>query len=411
VKSRLVGLGKSRLPRIVAAVAMFELGLFVAGYLVYWIIQRPGDLDFGSQYAAAYIGIHYGWSRLYDPTLIGPIEAANHLDGFAPFQHPPPDAWLAVPFLLLPLRWAGLIWQALVLAALIAAALLLSPARRWDRVLILLSVAGFQPVLFALGYGTMSPVVFLLLVGTLRAMEGGSAVLAGVFLGLTALKPQLTLLTIPVLLAAGYWKTALTAVGVMAALAVASVAVIGVSATRDYVSFLVSPETLLHPVPWTVKGLVGSGTPSFIATAVVIVAVVVAAIRLRPRPDVALAVGILASLFVSQHLNVGDFVLWLLPVWLAFRTGRPWWLRAIAALTWVAGWLVLGVPIVCVVCDVALAMAFVVAGARQSDDRDSKGNVESREDVALRSEDGAEHDVQRPGRGKREVRLELRRLR
>jgi len=397
--------------RVVAAVAMFELGLFVAGYLIYWIVQRPGDLDFGSQYAAAYIGIHYGWSRLYDSALIGPIEAANHLDGFAPFQHPPPDAWLAVPFLLLPLRWAGLIWQALVLAALIAAALLTSPARRWDRALILLSVAGFQPVLFALGYGTMSPVVFLLLVGTLRALEGGSPVLAGVFLGLTALKPQLTLLTIPVLLGAGYWKTGLTAIGVMAALAVASVAVIGINGTRDYVSFLVSPETLLHPVPWTVKGLVGTGTPSFIATALVIVAAVAVAIRLRPPPDVVLSVGVLASLFVAQHLNVGDFVLWLLPVWLAFRAGRPWWLRAVAALTWISGWLVVGVPIVCVVCDVALAVAFVVASARQSHDRDSKGNIESAEDMALRSEDGAEQNVQRLRRGKREVRLELRRLR
>jgi glycosyl transferase family 87 len=351
--------------RVVAAVAMFELGVFVAGYLIYWIVQRPGDLDFGSQYAAAYIGIHYGWSRLYDPTLIAPIEAANHLDGFAPFQHPPPDAWLAVPFLLLPLRWAGLIWQALGLAALIAAALLVSPnSRRWDRALIMLSVAGFQPVLFALGYGTMSPVVFLLLVATLRAMEGGSPVLAGVFLGLTALKPQLTLLTIPVLLAAGYWKTALSAIGVMAGLAVASVAVIGVSGTRDYVSFLVSPETLLHPVPWTVKGLVGTGTPSFIATAVVIAAVVAAGIRLRPGPDVALSVGVLASLFVAQHLNVGDFVLWLLPVWLAFRAGRPWWLRGVAAVTWLSGWLVVGVPIVCVVCDVALGVALVVAIAQ-----------------------------------------------
>src|SRR5258708_14486461 len=113
---------------------------------------------------------------------MGAIEAANHRDGFAPFRHPPPDAWLAVPFLLLPLRWAGLIWQALVLAALIAAALLISPGRRWDRALILLSVAGFQPVLFALGYGTMSPVVFLLLLATLRAMECGSPALSGLFL-------------------------------------------------------------------------------------------------------------------------------------------------------------------------------------------------------------------------------------
>jgi glycosyl transferase family 87 len=259
---------------------------------------------------------------------------------------------------------AGLIWQALDLAALVAAALLVSPPRRWDRALVLLSVAGFQPVLFALGYGTMSPVVFLLLVGTLRAMEGGSPVLGGVFLGLTALKPQLTLLTIPVLLAAGYWKTASSAIAVMAGLALASVAVIGVSGTRAYVSFLVSPETLLHPVPWTVKGLVGSGAPSFIATAIVILAAVAIAIRLRPPPDVSLSLGVLASLFVAQHLNVGDFVLWLLPVWLAFRAGRPWWLRAIAAVTWLSGWLVLGVPIMCVVCDVALAVAFVVATAQ-----------------------------------------------
>ena len=343
---------------------MLELGLFVAGYLIYWIVQRPGDLDFGSQYAAAYVGIHYGWSHLYDPALIGPIEAANHLDGFAPFQHPPPDAWLAVPFLLLPLRWAGIIWQALLLVALIAATLLVSPPRRWDRVLTLLSVAGFQPVLIALGYGTMSPVVFLLLIGTLRAMEADAPVLAGVLLGLTALKPQLTLLVVPVLLGAGYWKTSLTAVAVMAALAVVSVAVIGSSGTRDYLSFLASPETLNHQMPITVKGLVGAGLPSFAATVVVLLAATAAAYRFRPRPDMALALGILASLFVAQHLNVGDFVLLLLPVWLAFRAGMPWWLRALAAMTWITGWLALGVPIATVAAEVALAAAFVVATAQ-----------------------------------------------
>ncbi len=355
---------KSRLIRVAAAVAMFELGLFVAGYLVYWIVNRPGDLDFGSQYGAAYVGVHYGWSHLYDLKLLEIFEAANHLDGFAPFQHPPPVAWLALPFLVLPLRAAALVWLALLLAALIAAASLIATPRRWDRTLTLLSVAGFQPVLFALGYGTMSPLVFLLLVGTLWAMEHEKPVIAGVLLGLTALKPQLTLLVIPVLLAAGYWKTALTALGVMAGLALASVAVIGVSGTREYLSFLTSPATLNHEVPWTVKGLVGAGPPSFIATAVVVVSAAAIAIRLRPAPDIALAFGILASLFVAQHLNVGDFVLWLLPVWLAFRAGRPWWLRAVAVVTWMAGWFVFAVPIVSAVCDVALAVAFVVAIAQ-----------------------------------------------
>jgi len=355
---------KSRLIRIAAAVAMAELGLFVAGYLVYWVVARPGDLDFGSQYGAAYIAVHHGWSHLYDLQLLHEFEAANHLDGLAPFQHPPPDAWLALPFLLLPLRWAALVWQALLLVALIAGALLSSPAGRWDRALILLSVAGFQPVLFALGYGTMSPIVFLLLIGTLLALERQKPVVAGVLLGLTALKPQLTLLVIPVLLGAGYWKAALTAVGVMAALALASMAVIGVSGTRDYITFLTSPGALNHEMPWTVKALVGTGAASFAATVVVLIAAVAVAIRLRPPPDVALAVGILASLFVAQHLNVGDFVLWLVPVWLAFRAGRPWWLRAVAVATWIAGWFVVGIPIVSAFMDVALAVAFVVATAQ-----------------------------------------------
>ena len=356
---------KSRLVPIAAAVAMFELGLFVAGYLVYWIVARPGDLDFGSQYGAAYVAVHHGWSHLYDLQLLHAFEEANHLDGLAPFQHPPPVAWLAVPFLVLPLRWAALVWQALLLAALIAAALLSSTKRRWDRVLILLSVAGFQPVLFALGYGTMSPIVFLLLIGTLLALENERPVVAGVLLGLTALKPQLTLLVVPVLLGAGYWKTALAAVGVMVALALASVAVIGMSGTRDYITFLTSSDALNHQMPWTVKALVGTGLPSFVATAVVVVAAVAAAVRLRPPPDVAMAIGILASLFVAQHLNVGDFVLWLLPIWLAFRAGRPGWLRAVAVAAWIAGWFVVGIPIVSAVIDVALAVAFAVAAAQR----------------------------------------------
>src|SRR5260370_6322456 len=82
--------------------------------------SAPRRLRLRSQYAAAYVGIHYGWSRLYDPTLIGPIEAANHLDGFAPFQHPPPDAWLACPFHLLTLPLSRFIRPALAMHTYIA---------------------------------------------------------------------------------------------------------------------------------------------------------------------------------------------------------------------------------------------------------------------------------------------------
>ncbi len=356
---------KSGLFRIAAAVAMFELGVFVAAYLIFWIVSRPGDSDFGAQYSAAFVGIHDGWSHIYDLRFLQPVEASNHLDGFSLFQHPVPVAWLAVPLIGLPFRGAALVWQALLLAALIVSALLIAPARGWDRALTLLSVAGFQPVLFALGYGTMSPLVLLLLIGTLRAMEGRAPVLAGVILGVTALKPQLTLVVAPVLLAAGYRRTALTAVGVVAVLAAASVVAVGANGTRDYLSFVTSPYPFTQQqMPWTLAGLVGSSRLVYlIAIVVVVIVTTVAAYRLRPPPDLALALGVLASLLISPHLTQGDFVLWLLPVWLAFRAGRPRWLGAIAALTWMTGWFVEGIPVVSLTGEVALAIAFVAAGA------------------------------------------------
>lgn len=358
-----------KLLRFAAALAMLQLGIFVVAYLAYWIVARPGDRDFGSQYAAAYVGIHSGWSHIYDPVYLRPVENALGADGFSIFPHPPPVAWLAVPLALLPWVPAALIFQVVLVGALAASAALMAPRDRWGRVLVALSVVGFQPVLFALGYATMSPLVLLCVVGALVAMRRGSHIVAGVLLGLTVVKPQLTLLVLPVLLAAGYWKTVVTAAGVMVLLALASIAVIGSTGTHDFIAFTTAPEQLNHAMPWTIKGLVGTGMPSFVGTAVVLVAIVAAALRFRPAPDLALSLGVLASLFVAQHLNYGDFVLWLLPVWIAFEAGRPRWLGLVAAACWATGWFVVAVPLAAVAGEVALVIAFIAAMARPAPEK------------------------------------------
>ena len=352
-----------KLIRFAAALAMLQLSVFVVAYLVYWIINRPGDRDFGSQYAAAYVGIHSGWSHIYDPAYLRPVETALGADGFSIFPHPPPVAWLAVPLAVLPWTAAALVFQVVLVLALAASVALLAPADRWGRVLIALSVAGFQPVLFAVGYATMSPLVLLCVAGALVAMRKGSQVVAGLLLGATVVKPQLTLLVLPVLLASGYWKAVVTAAGVMAVLALLSIAVIGSGGTHDFVAFTTAPEQLNHPMPWTIKGLVGTGTPSFIGTAIVVAAVVAVAIRFRPAPDLALSLGVLASLFVAQHLNYGDFVMWLPAIWIAFESGRPRWLGVVAGACWACGWFVVAVPLVAVAGELALAAGFVAVMA------------------------------------------------
>jgi len=347
-----------KLVRFGAIVAMLQFAVFVAGYLVVWIVTRPLDRDFGSQYAAASVGMHFGWSHIYDHQYLQRAEAAFGAQ-FSLYLHPPPVAWLAVPLATLPFPVAAVIWQAVLLAVLGLSIYLIGPTGSWARALTLLSVAGFQPTLFALGYATMSPLILVLLVGTLYASRKGRHVVAGVLLGLTALKPQLTLLVLPLLLCSGYWKIVMTAVGVAAVMAALSVAAIGAGGVRDYFAVLTGPDLLNHVFPWTVKGLVGAGMPSFIATVLVVLGLIAIGLRLRPSADLAIGLGVLASMFVAQHLNFGDFVLWLLPIWLAFEKGRPRSFGIVAGLTWLTGWFVVGVPLVALAGEVALAAAIV----------------------------------------------------
>ncbi len=346
--------------RFAAALAMLQFGLFVAAYLVFWIVNRPIERDFASQYAAASVGVRFGWSHIYDHQYLQRAEAAFGAP-FSLYLHPPPVAWLAAPLTFLSFPIAALIWQAILLVALGASVYLIAPASTWGRTLTVLSVAAFQPTLFALGYATMSPLILLLVAGALRAMRNRHPVVAGALLGLTALKPQLTLLMLPLLLCSGYWKTALTAVGVAVVMAAVSVVAIGADGLRDYISVLTGPDLLNHVFPWTVKGLVGAGTPSFIATALVVLGLMAVGIWLRPYADLAIGLGVLASMFVAQHLNFGDFVLWLIPIWLAFERGRPQWFGIVAGVTWLTGWFVVGIPLIALAGEGALAIALVAA--------------------------------------------------
>ncbi len=66
-------------------------------------------------------------------------------------------------------------------------------------------------------------------------------------------------------------------------------------------------------------------------------------------------------MFVAQHLNFGDFVLWLIPIWLAFERGRPQWFGIVAGVTWLTGWFVVGIPLIALAGEGALAIALVAA--------------------------------------------------
>src|SRR5438105_221471 len=65
--------------------------------------------DFRLYYAAAGIGLHSGWNRIYDPDLQRAAIAA--VGGpYKPFLNPPAMAWLAVPFTAAGYDLAYVLW-------------------------------------------------------------------------------------------------------------------------------------------------------------------------------------------------------------------------------------------------------------------------------------------------------------
>src|SRR5712691_7798047 len=98
------------------AAAMF------AGFdLFQWAVAYGSDHfhnDFTFYYAAARIGVTHGWQSIYDLNLqqseLDAIGSRIRIAELARYISPPPVAWLALPFTLLPYPVAYLSWSALL---------------------------------------------------------------------------------------------------------------------------------------------------------------------------------------------------------------------------------------------------------------------------------------------------------
>ncbi len=87
-------------------------------------LANHGDSDFKIYFLAARIGLDHGWQHIYDPRL---EDAGWKLlgDGFSQqalpdllFLSPPPVAWIATPFTVLPPPAAYLAWSVVTVGCL-----------------------------------------------------------------------------------------------------------------------------------------------------------------------------------------------------------------------------------------------------------------------------------------------------
>src|SRR6266581_2490724 len=110
-----------------AAAGAATAALFAIFDLYQWALAYAGDRfhnDFTFYFAAARIGLAHGWGSIYDLALqqaqLDAMGSRITIAELARYISPPPVAWLALPFTVLPYGVAYWAWSALLVGALVS---------------------------------------------------------------------------------------------------------------------------------------------------------------------------------------------------------------------------------------------------------------------------------------------------
>lgn len=288
--------------------------------------------DFTFYYAAARIGLGDGWGRIYDLGLqqaqLNAMGSGITVAELARYISPPPLAWLAVPFTVLPFAVAYWAWSVLLLAALGATWYLAAPGSGRLRAIFLVAAIAWLPVIYALQLGQPGFLVALGVAASYALLRAGRQFWAGVALGALVFKPQLAFLAPLALLAARRDRAFLGSISALALLGLASAAALGPSGISEYLARLGFASSVPANRELTVAILVGGAArPLQILIAAWTALLVYRARRMGVEwiYVLALAGGMLATPYV--HLD--DLAMLGLAGWLCLRAGSPRWTWAV----------------------------------------------------------------------------------
>lgn len=324
----------SRRLRRTLAITLFVLSLVPAAIgLVHWGLglQRPGYTNFGDYYLYARMGVHDGWSTLYDPAVEQhewqALGGATVLPMF-PMIYPPPLAWLVAPFSLLPFLFAFGAWTMLILGLFLWTWTVTAPGSRLQRWTQLAAAIGTAPVTFGL---LLAHVLFGILAGVTAAwwfLRHRREVLAGLVLLILVVRPQAAFLVPFALLVAGYRRTFMVwAAGtvVIVGVAMASIGPSGVHAYADRLHAAAGGGSdFLVANALSVAGILGHGRLATVAQGGLAMVTLVAAYRRRREgPELPITAGLIGSLLVTPYIHLEDLTTAVVAAWLYLRTGPP----------------------------------------------------------------------------------------
>ena len=301
---------------------------------------EPGGIDFIAFWAAAKLALASDPSAAYDLVVHRRVEedAAIFL-GQMPFAYPPPFLLLIAPIALLPFPIAALVWIAASVLALTLAVRRCLPGK-------LALVMAFPPV-FICGMLGQNGLLFAALGIVAFGLLGTRPFVAGLILGLFAMKPQLALLLPVALIAGREWRAVAGAACSVLLLTAISFAFLGGPAWQGFLAMMqgfgevaAQGQTGWQRLASPFAALRIVGAPTIVAAAAHLMIAVFAAAsvwRIWRNPalnDTRAPVFAAATLLASPYLYMHDQVLLVLAIaWAAGEGMDEWKLAAIYALS------------------------------------------------------------------------------
>jgi len=300
------------------------------------IRHDPISVDFNTYMAAAQIGLHDGWSHIYDQGLVA-IQQQLLAPGSRrqPFISPPTVAFTVAPLALFPHPVAYVIWAVLTFGAFAAALALAGISTGLSRWVAVVGALAPWWIMHSVNVGQVVPLVAAGLVVGWRLLRDKREVLAGIAFGAILLKPNTAMLVPLALLFATRYR-ALAAWGATAALVLLmTAAVLGPNGVMSYVN------QMLGPWPGgadnvTLRGaLDATGVFAAVLRTLIVVAVMGASYRMRASPAMVVPLAIVGSLLVSPYLHGSDLCLLAAAGWMIWEAQPKIAWRTLLAIAWV----------------------------------------------------------------------------
>ncbi len=373
--------------------------MFAGFDLFQWVAAYGSDNfhnDFTFYYAAARIGVTHGWQSIYDLGLqqseLYAIGSRIKIAELARYISPPPLAWLALPFTLLPYPFAYMLWSALLLAALAGTWYLGAPGTGPVRLIHLLAALAWLPVIYALQLGQPGLLVALGVAGSYALMRKHRQFLSGLALGVIVLKPQLGFLLPFALLASGRYRAVAGAAVGIGLLLLASAVNLGPDGIAAYAQRLSFAADVPVNRQLTLALVIGSLAAARLVQGAIAIWALALVYRLRKQsPEWMFVLAILGGLLATPYLHIDDLVMLGLAVWLYLRIpGRPRWswaflLALVVAAEGIPEW----GPLPFIAGEIAFLVLLSVAALHsQAEDAENAENHKAADVVAVNSRDG-----------------------